>query len=90
MKNTPEIARVGSTNGSAVCAWCREPAGHTLGECPAALNREEAVAALLQSRELLRELADCYFLRRSEGLLELMMRADRMLSPNPDSAKNCR
>ena len=26
---------------------------------------------------LLSELADCYFLRRCEGLLELMMRADR-------------
>jgi hypothetical protein len=31
---------------------------------------------------LINELADCYFMRRSEGMLELMMRANRMSSPN--------
>ena len=32
---------------------------------------------LSEAKALLSELADCYFLRRCEGLLELMMRADR-------------
>jgi hypothetical protein len=42
------------SNGAAVCAFCREPAGHTLGECPASLDREQAVASYLDARKLLR------------------------------------
>ncbi len=35
-----------------------------------------------EMQNLLREIADCYFLRRSEGLLELMRRADRLSPPS--------
>ena len=38
------------------------------------LSRENAAL-----RKMLSELTDCYFLHRNEGLMELMMRADRML-----------
>ena len=30
-------------------------------------------------RKMIKELTDCYFLHRNEGLMELMMKADRML-----------
>lgn len=53
-------------------------------------DREEAVSelpALMAARELIRSLADCYFLRRSEGLLELMLRADRMSPPTPETTQ---
>jgi hypothetical protein len=52
--------------------------GESLFERIESLKRENA-----KLREALTELADCYFKRRSEGLLEAMRRADRLLTGEP-------
>ena len=57
------------------------------GELDSTCNAEElrqVRAELAEAKKdtvLLNELADCYFTRRCEGLLELMMRADRRTQP---------
>lgn len=38
-------------------------------------------------RRLLEQLADCYFNERCEGMLELMMRADRITRPDKEGEK---
>lgn len=61
----------------------RDNAASVVGKHKRRPTRQEKADML----QLLNELADCYFTHRSEGLLELMMRADRLTSPNiPGSA----
>ena len=44
--------------GSARCAWCHEPAGHTMADCPAAQNNSETRQHLLICRAVLRTAAE--------------------------------
>ena len=48
---------------------------------------QKLLGPTLLMRRLLEQLADCYFDRRCEGLLELMMRADRITRPAKEGEK---
>ena len=39
------------------CSICEEPAGHTIGNCPACQDREETEAEFLRVRKLLHRLS---------------------------------
>lgn len=69
---------------SARCSICLEPAGHTIGNCPACQNRDTTRSELLRTRKLLRELAE-YFGDSCAHPLAAEVR-ERLKWPQVDSA----